>query len=174
MRDTLAAMARFFGLLAVMIVTTLGLALFTSYDDVEGRGYESKTQLWGVPLIATNTDDQAFDRPALIVLGGPGVGVLCLGIGGFGLISIGALGGGLLFGLGQGACGLISVGQLSVGPVFALGQLAIGSAALGQGALGLRSRGQGTERRNGAAFMSSLNREISDALRFDWRGAGRR
>ncbi len=165
-------MKRFVGLLLVIIVTTLGLALFTEWRDVPS-GMESTSQVLGIPVFAINTGDLGHARPALIVLGAPGVGVLCLGIGGIGLISIGALGGGLLFGVGQAACGLISIGQLSVGPVLAIGQLAFGAAALGQGAIGWRTRGQGSERRDGAAFLRSINREIEEALRFDWRGAKR-
>jgi PPE-repeat protein len=158
---------RFFGLLAIIIVTTLGLALFTDTES-DGHGNTvSTTRVLDIPVVSINSSG---GEPAIVSIGGPGVGVLYLGVAGAGVVAIGAVGAGLLFGIGQGATGLLSIGQLSLGILFSLGQMAVGASALGQLALGWRTKGQGSESREGWVFIKSLNAELESALRFDWRG----
>lgn len=161
---------RFVGLLVVIVVTTLGMALFTStVEDAHGNRV-STTQVMGVPVLRINASTDDVESPAIVSVGGPGVGVLYVGVAGAGVVAMGAGGAGVLFGLGQLATGLLSIGQISIGLVFALGQLAIGSASLGQLAVGWRTRGQGSESRDGWRFIKSLNAELEEALKFDWRG----
>ena len=166
-------MKRFIGLLIMIVLTTAGMALFTVKEENARGNLVSKTKFFDIPVLSVNTTD-AFQQPALIVVGAPGTGVLYVGAVGIGVVSIGFASLGLLFGVGQGSAGLISFGQMTLGPVFAMGQLAFGYLALGQAAVGVRSRGQGSERRNGMAFMKSLSKELNEALRFDWRGRTRK
>jgi hypothetical protein len=64
------------------------------------------------------------------------MGVLAIGHAAFGVVAIGQLGFGLLFGLGQASSGALAIGQLALGGLFGAGQIATGYIALGQIALG--------------------------------------
>jgi hypothetical protein len=60
------------------------------------------------------------------------MGILAMGHASFGVIAIGQLGLGPLFGLGQGSIGLYAIGQVALGLMFGLGQFATGEIAIGQ------------------------------------------
>jgi len=107
-----------------ILVTTLGLALFTRYE-----GSSSATRLLGTPLVSVA---QKGPR-GLIAIGQEGaVGVIVVAQAGFGLVTFAQGGVGLLFGVGQGIAGLIVFAQVGLGLLFFLGQLGFGLQALGQ------------------------------------------
>jgi hypothetical protein len=99
--------------------------------------FTAHERLWGLPLVHYTRgqvpgDGQADRRP-----GRPGRRSSGGGRGGdrpcvVGIIAIGQLAVGLLFGLGQAATGLFALGQLALAAVVGLGQFATGYVAIGQ------------------------------------------
>ncbi|MEZ4224461.1 MAG: hypothetical protein R3B13_26160 [Polyangiaceae bacterium] len=159
-------MKRFVVLLVLMVLTTLGMALFTKTEPVVG-GSQSTTELLGLPLLRINgASIEDGLQPAWVSVGVAGVGVISIGVMSFGVVSVGAIGVGLLFGIGQLGSGVMAIGQVGMSLILAVGQLAFGWAALGQLGLGLRAWGQGYKWREGDVFFRSLQREVEECLRF--------
>jgi hypothetical protein len=128
-------MVRFWLIVGVLAVTALALGISSPLDDQ------------GVSLTTI----------------GMGSGVMVLG-GGVGVISIGVIGLGLLFGVGQLACGAIAFGQVGLGAVLFCGQAGLGLTGLAQGAAALERFTQ--EDKSGRAFFEALNEEVSECLTF--------
>ncbi len=157
-------MKRFAGLLVIIVVTTLGLALFTDTESGTSGNRVSTTRVFDIPVLSINASSS---EPAIVSIGGPGVGVLYLGVAGAGVVAIGAVGAGLLFGIGQGATGLLSIGQLSIGILFSSG--ANGRRRVGAGSAGHRlahqGAGQREPRRLGVSQIVELRARARVALR---------
>lgn len=96
-----------------------------------GYAYDSKTRLWGLPLVSIRF--RFYGRPmrardvarGIIAIGNFAVGVIALGMFSMGVLSIGVM-----------SAGLLALGCLAFGPV-ALGVVAIGLLAFGVAAIGL-------------------------------------
>ena len=100
---------------------------------MRGYSYDSKTQLFGLPLVSIRLTRRGFwgrDSVArgIIAIGNAAVGVVAIGAYSVGILSIGAL-----------SVGLLSLGALAAG-VGALGAVAVGAAAFGSCAKGNRRR----------------------------------
>ena len=101
---------------------------------MRGYSYDSKKQLFGLPLVSNRLTRRGFwgrDSVAkgIIAIGNTAVGVVAVGACSVGLFSIGAL-----------SVGLLSLGALSAG-VGALGAVAVGIAAFGSCAVGVYAGG---------------------------------
>lgn len=116
-------------LLAVVVATMLGLAVFTQYE--EGR-LDSRTRVMGYPVVSI----AQRDAEGVIAIGQVATGVLVLAQGGFGLVTIAQGGVGAIFGVGQGMVGLVVFAQVGIGLFFFIGQVGAGLQAMGQGVLG--------------------------------------
>ena len=108
----------------------------------------------------------AHPDPCWIQLGG-GSGVLVVGIGGFGIVSLTIYGAGLLFATGQLAAGGIALGQVGVGISAFVGQAGGGLVALGQLVIGAVVAGQVPIGIRGAEFFEQLSGELVELL--SWR-----
>ena len=128
-----------------------------------GYTYDSKTKLFGLPLVSVRlslsgrvmrTKDVAR---GIIAIGNISVGVVSLGMISVGLLSVGAISVGLLalgaLAFGVAAFGAVAAGLLAVGPVAAGlwyaggvtalgGQIAVGVVAVGDTAVGCDAMGQ--------------------------------
>ena len=128
-----------------------------------GYAYDSKTKLFGLPLVSVRlslsgrvmrTKDVAR---GIIAIGNISVGVVSLGMISVGLLSVGAISVGLLalgaLAFGVAAFGAVAAGLLAVGPVAAGlwyaggvtalgGQIAVGVVAVGDTAVGCDAMGQ--------------------------------
>lgn len=147
-------MKRFWLVSVIIVITALGLALFTEYD-----GDASVTHVLGMPVVGLGRVD-----PCWLALGGTGGLVLGAGVG---VVCYALYGAGLLMATGQltGALG-IAFGQLGVGGVFYCGQVGAGLTGLGQGIAGYRVAGQGTLGGAGATFLRQLDRSLDEILSF--------
>ena len=101
---------------------------------MRGYSYDSKTQLFGLPLVSIRLTRRGFwgrDSVArgIIAIGNAAVGVVAIGAYSVGILSIGAL-----------SVGLLSLGALAAG-VGALGAVAVGAAAFGSCAVGVYAGG---------------------------------
>ena len=94
-------MKHFFILLAVIIATSVVFAGITLLGDT------TTTEVLGMQVVSAGN----FDQPAWLCVGG-GAGVLVVGVGGVGVVSITLYGAGLLFATGQLAVGLLCIAQL--------------------------------------------------------------
>jgi len=140
-----------------VVVTTLGLALFTQYHDGV-----SNTRVCGYPVVAV----AQFGATGLIAMGQVNArGLIVLAQNGYGLVAVTQGGVGLLFGLGQLVGGLVVIAQGGLGLLFFLGQFGFGASGLGQAA--------GINR--GREYFKEMNAEFGELLSFrrsDRRGAG--
>ncbi len=150
-------MVRFWLIVGVLAVTALALGISSPLDD---QGV-SLTKFLGLPVVAVNVDANV-EKFAILTIG-MGSGVMVLG-GGVGVISIGVIGLGLLFGVGQLACGAIAFGQVGLGAVLFCGQAGVGLTGLAQGAASLERFTQ--EDKSGRAFFEALNEEVGACLSF--------
>lgn len=118
---------------------------------MRGYAYDSKTQLFGLPLVSIRLTRRGFwgrDSVAkgIIAIGNAAVGVVAIGACSVGILSIGALSVGLLS-LGALAVGAAAFGSCAVGVyaggVAAVGkEIAVGVAALGKTAVGQEAAGE--------------------------------
>lgn len=94
------------------------------------HGYETKTNLMGVPVFACG------DSPSgLIAFGGNAKGIIAIGGSSQGVVAIGGLAIGVIA-IGGGALGIFSFGGISIGLICAIGGGAFGFYSLGGGAFG--------------------------------------
>jgi hypothetical protein len=135
-------------ILGCVLLTVLGLAIFTQYD-----GASSVSQIAGYPVISV-----AQKAPVgLIAIGQfQARGVIVVAQVGWGVVSVVQGGVGLLFGLGQAVGGLVVVAQVGLGLLFFLGQVGFGLQGLGQAA--------GINR--GLAYFKEMNAEFNQLLSF--------
>jgi hypothetical protein len=150
-------MLRFWLIVVVLALTALILGISSPLDD-QGMSF---TKVLGVPVVALNVEGNLENFAILTI--GVGSGVMVLG-GGVGVISIGFVGIGLLFGVGQLACGAIAFGQVGLGAIFFCGQAGLGLTGLAQGVSALERFTQ--EDKSGRAFFEALNEEVSECLTF--------
>lgn len=95
----------------------------------QGYRWDSRTRIWGVPLVSVRFCRYSRLVPAdaakgIIAIGNIAVGVVSLGIMSVGLISVGIICAGVL------ALGALAFGMVALGPV-AIGLLAFGPVAVG-------------------------------------------
>ncbi len=118
-----------------------------------GYAYDSKTRLFGLPLVSVRFC--LYGRPlgsrdvarGIIAIGNIAVGVVSLGLISAGLLSLGVIAAGLLsvgcLAFGLAALGPVAVGLWYAGGVAALGgRIAVGVAAVGETAVGYDAAGQ--------------------------------
>ena len=150
-------------ILGCVIVTTLGLALFTHYE-----GGQSVTHVLGYPVVAV-----AQKSPTgLIAIGQVNArGIIVLGQMGFGLVTVAQGGVGLLFGVGQLMGGVVAIAQVGIGLFFFLGQLGFGASGIGQVA-GI-NRGGSYFKEMSAEFGELLSLRRSSRARGGPPGGGR-
>ena len=142
-------MTSFFKLVAVVVVTTLGMVALTEFD---GTG-NSVTRIFGVPLVSVAQDGAR----GVIALGQTdAMGVVVFAQVGMGVISFCQGGVGILFFLGQAGAALLAIGQAGIGLFFFLGQVGGGIQALGQGVFVSRA----------ASYFSQMNEEFNELLSF--------
>lgn len=159
------AVKRFWLLVGVIVLTTVGLAFAVKRDPETGM---SAAKVLGMPAVCIGASEPCWLQLGIPESGDPPVGVLVVGLGGAGVVMIGLYGVGLLFATGQLAAGLIAVCQVGVGLVFFLGQLAFGLTGLAQLAIGGLVAGQGRLGMDGAEFLEVLNRDVERSLRLRW------
>lgn len=135
-------------ILCCVVVTTVGLAIFTLYDDGT-----SVARFMGYPVVAV-----AQKSPVgLIAVGQVDArGVIVLAQNGYGLVTIAQGGVGLIFGVGQLMGGLVAIAQVGIGLFFFLGQMGGGISGLGQ----LAGRNRGGD------YFREMNREFGELLAF--------
>ncbi len=150
-------MLRFWLIVAALTLTALILGISSPLDD-QGISF---TKVLGVPVVSLNVEGN-FERFAILTIG-MGPGVMVLG-GGVGVITLGFVGLGLLFGVGQLACGAIAFGQVGLGAIFFCGQAGLGLTGLAQGAAALERFTQ--EDKSGRAFFRTLGQEVGACLTF--------
>ncbi len=147
---------RWFVLLQLVIVV-VGLLLGVT---TELQDNVSTTRALGMPLACSS--GYAGAEPCWMSVGHPGALVFGFGVG---LVFYGAVGVGLLFGLGQATAGMIAFGQAAFGLVFFVAQLGLGFSGLGQLAIGGITVGQGSVGKAGGPYFKWLNAELDDVLR---------
>ena len=158
-------MYRFFILLGLLVVTSVGLGVSgPSWPEAPPAEsdvlVEVEPLFWGLPAVRIMSQE-----PAWLSLG-TGIGVLMVGMGGVGVVSITLYGAGLLFATGQLAVGLVAMGQVGFGIILWLGQLGGAFIAAGQLAGGRLAWGQGHFGGDGEEFFKLLNEDLSDLFRF--------
>jgi hypothetical protein len=133
----------------IVIVTSLGLAVFTQYQD----GVSVNGLFGEIPVVAA-AQKNAF---GLIALGQVNArGVIVIAQNGYGLITLAQGGVGLLFGVGQLMAGMMVIGQLGLGLLFFLGQVGFGACGTGQLAGYAR----------GAEYLKEMSAEFNELLSF--------
>ncbi len=85
--------------------------------------YQSKTKIFGIPLICISGDEPAF-------------GFIAIGQFAYGFFTVAQFGVGVIFGIGQFMVGLFTVAQFSVGIIMSLGQFSLGWYSIGMIAIG--------------------------------------
>lgn len=148
-------MKRFFIVLGLIVITSIGLWAVTELD-----GYCSVNRVLGMPALCVGSVE-----PAWLTLG-MGTGVLVVGGGGVGVVAITAYGAGILFATGQLSAGLIAFGQLGFGLILFLGQVGAGTIAAGQAVGGGLVWAQGGLGYSGKEFIKELNTDIADLMKF--------
>lgn len=135
-------------IVACLVVTTLGLALFTHYQDGV-----SVSRFLGYPVAAV-----AQKSPmGLIALGQVDArGVIVLAQNGYGLVTVAQGGVGILFGVGQLMAGTVAIAQVGLGLLFFLGQMGFGFSGTGQ--LAGYSRG--------GEYFKEMSAEFNELLSF--------
>ena len=118
--------------------------------------------MWCRLVISTGSDSP----PTRVSLAWMSAGVLVVGVGGVGVVSITLYGAGLLFATGQLAVGLLCIAQLGVGPVFFFGQVGAGFVAFGQLVFGALTGGQVPIGFNGKPMLRGLSAELNQVLAF--------
>jgi hypothetical protein len=86
---------------------------------------------------------------------------------GWGLISIGWMGTGILFGVGQLACGGIAFGQLALAPVLFVGQVGAGLLGIAQGGVAFERFMQIST--SGKEYFQQLANDANNYLSFSKR-----
>jgi hypothetical protein len=144
-----SVMKPFFILVAVVLVTTLGMAALTEFD---GTG-NSTARIFGVPLVSVMQDGAR----GIIALGqADAVGMLVIAQGGMGLVAFCQVGIGLLFFLGQAGAGLFAVAQVGIGLFFVAGLFGAGIQAAGLVVFYSRV----------GAYFDEMNKEFGELLSF--------
>ena len=159
-------MSRFIRLMVVLLVTFLGFFFFPTNES--GQSEES---IAGMPVVCLGDAESDMD-PDTNPIGsnacwltlGAGTGVVVVGIGGFGVVSLTLYGVGLLFATGQLAAGGIAFGQAGFGLSFFLGQAGVAPVAMGQVVGGGLVKGQGALGADGGPFLQELSREVNALL----------
>jgi len=142
----ITAMLGLLKLLGVILLTTIGLAVFTRY---QAHGLESQAEILGLPLVSI----AQVGAKGWIAIGQANIqGVICLAQVGGGLVTIAQGGVGLLFGVGQGMVGLLVIAQLGLGALFFIGQVGGGLQGTGQAAFGIKR------------YLTEMNEEFSELL----------
>ena len=109
----ITAMLGLLKLLGVILLTTIGLAVFTRY---QAHGLESQAEILGLPLVSI----AQVGAKGWIAIGQANIqGVICLAQVGGGLVTIAQGGVGLLFGVGQGMVGLLVIALAAMAGVMA-------------------------------------------------------
>jgi hypothetical protein len=139
----------------VIVVVGLLLGLTT-----ELHGDVSATRALGMPLACA--PGYEGEEPCWIAIGHPAALVFGYGVG---LVFYGAVGVGLLFGVGQATAGTIAFGQAAFGLVFFVAQVGVGFSGLGQLAIGGITAGQGSVGKAGGPYFKWLNAELDAVLR---------
>lgn len=116
---------------------------------VRGYAYDSKTCIFGIPLVSVRLTNHTFLGPdniakGIIAIGNGAIGVVAGGAFSLGLISFGAV-----------SLGILSVGALASGLV-ALGAVAIGGFAFGSAAVGIYAGGAAALGRQIAVGISAV------------------
>jgi hypothetical protein len=113
-------------LLAVILLTSIGLALFTEYRPGTLTSY---TEVLGLPVVSI----AQVGAQGWLAFGQAASGVLVIAQAGAGVVALTQVGVSVLFGIGQGMLGLLAIAQIGVGAFFFLGQAGVGAQAAGQG-----------------------------------------
>jgi hypothetical protein len=145
---------RFWILSVILVATAAVLALLTPVS-----GGLSQTVYLDMPVVGWGKTGVT----CWIAMGGQGVVVLGAGVG---LVEYGVFGAGVLFACGQAAAGLIAFGQAAFGLLFVCAQLGVGLTGLGQLMIGGWGIGQGRAAADGMGFLTHLNSDLDDVLRF--------
>ena len=132
-------------LVGLIIVTVLGLVIFTEYE-----GGKSVSTIFGYPVVAVGQHSpvgviaigQAFAK-GVIVIAQAGGGLICFAQGGIGI----------LFGIGQAQVGLVNAAQVGIGVLF----------FVGQGGLSFQGVG-GVFYSPGEKYLSEMNKEFNEIL----------
>ena len=146
-------MKRLILVLAIVVGTAIGLALFTDY--MPGT-LESRTLVYGLPVVSV----RQTGAHGWLALGQAGTGVLVIAQAGGGVVAIVQVGAGVVFGIGQLMGSLVAIAQLGFGVFGFVGQVGVGMQAVGQG----------VARRLPKEDALAIGREL-DAL-LSWRGGG--
>lgn len=107
-----------------------------AYGDFGAHGftghyeYQSKHQIFGMPLVHINIGRGIYRAKGIIAVGTISRGVISMGAVSMGLLSFGAL-----------SFGLISMAALSIGLLLSVGAIAVGGIAIGGFALGILAIG---------------------------------
>ncbi|HOE51868.1 MAG TPA: hypothetical protein PLJ27_17740 [Polyangiaceae bacterium] len=139
----------------VVICLAFSALAMGAMTPVDSEGVSFSTFM-GIPIVSLGSDT-GF---ALLRIGS-GDGILVFGQG-WGLISIGWLSGGILFGAGQVACGGVAFGQLALGPVLFVGQVGAGLLGLGQAGVAFERVMQIST--SGKAYFKQLSEDASHYL----------
>ena len=138
-----------FRLIAVIIVTTIALAIFTEYQP---GTLDAKTVILDMPVVSIKQGG-AY---GWIAIGQVGGGVLVIAQGGVGVVAFVQGGAGLFFGLGQLMFSCVTIGQAGLGIFGFVGQVGVGAQAIGQGVFRRRSK----------EHFEALSNELDEALAF--------
>ncbi|MCP4677657.1 MAG: hypothetical protein GY854_19500 [Deltaproteobacteria bacterium] len=115
-------------IIVLIVVTILGLAAFTNYDDMGN----SITTIAGYPLISFA---QEGARGTIAIGQSDIIGVIVIAQAGAGVVTFAQGGLGILACIGQATAGLACISQVGVGLLMYIGQGGLGMQALGQGVL---------------------------------------
>jgi hypothetical protein len=142
-------MKRLVVVLAIVVATALGLALFTDYEP---GTLDAQTVVLGMPVVSVRQSG----AHGWLALGQSGSGVLVIAQAGAGVVAIVQVGASVVFGVGQLMGGMAAIAQLGIGLFGFVGQVG----------LGLQAAGQGVARRLPKEDALAINRELDELLSF--------
>jgi hypothetical protein len=150
--DGVNPMKRLAVVLAIVVATALGLAIFTDYEP---GTLDARTVVLGLPIVSV----RQTGAHGWLALGQSGSGVLVIAQAGAGVVAIVQVGAAVLFGIGQLMGSLVAIGQLGFGVFGYVGQVGVG----------IQATGQGVARRLPKEDALAIGRELDELL--SWNGS---
>ena len=144
-------MGGLFKLIAVVLLTAVGLAIFTEYASV-ADGLDATTRIGGLPVVSI----KQVGASGWLAFGQSATGVLVIAQAGAGVVAFVQVGAGLVFGIGQAMASLVAIAQVGIGAFF----------FLGQGGVGAQAAGQGVAVRRDSDYFKEMSAEFSELLSF--------
>ncbi len=144
-------------ILLLVWVAIVAMAFMLVIPTPEGVSVESFA---GMPAMCVSPDASVTCWLTI----GSGMGVLFVGLFGAGLVCIGYITGGILFGMGQVAIGGICLAQAGIGGSFFFGQAGGALTALGQVVVGMISKGQASAGFDAEAHLAEVAADLKRYL----------